>query len=617
MHNILKTIGISVVLLLIVFQSVQAYPAKDSAASIIRNLSLLYKQDELSERQYLDTIPRTIHLFQSEDVIFSNIELLQLLTPYREIVWNKKDRKKYKQTYYAILCSHAAKGGRSGEMLYYAERLSELEQKKGNSSSIASLTFVSNYYITKMAFSRNIALYSKHHSFIIHIPQMVVKGILERQEIMLCGSMFSYLAESAYRTSDSLVGRELEATINQLIDNVRTVYPSDKELLVQLQFGMLQGQYEKYLSKNRKVDVWETIQQLDELFIDPATPEYFKESIGFTVADKKAWFFLEAGNNDSADYYISLLGMRYRGKLDARGVYMVKKYRARLLYNKGLFKRSEDTLIGAMESLEVMSAATVGEVDELMYALTKAEEQQFLLAESAQRQKRSDRQLAALSLGSFFLLSSSLLVFGYMKRRQKTRFLNFKLKLARNIHDETNPALMYARILAKNERPDTDAQTKTDLEKHIEHTAEVIRGLSHDLKSDRLKTIGDLDDEIAITLNKLNTDNTFTYSVTVKVERSRLLSHHQFSNLKSILYEAISNTIKHANFNSICILIFIKNNQLHVNYKDNGKGWDERAISDGIGMGNMKERVANMNGDWSLDNNYPDGYQIKISVPVR
>lgn len=616
MQTILKVTITFIVILITASRPVHAMPDKDSAAIVVQQLSSLYKTKDLSERDYLDTIPAIMHLFQVKDVIFSNAELLQLLSVYRDLIWDNTDYENYKQVYYAILCGQASKGVRNGEMLYYAEKLGELEHKNSNTPSITSLMYVAHYYITKMAFTKNIALYHKHRQFITGMPVFVLKQSLKLRELINFSYLVSYLSESAYRANDSLLGKELENTMDQLIYSVRKVYPNDRELLAQLQFGLLQSRYEKKLSQNRQEDILQIIQQLDELSRDPGTPKYFKQTLDFTISDKKALFYLVGRNNDSAGYYINLLDTKYRGKLEARGRYMVKKYQARLLYNKGLFNESEDTLIKALELLEVTSANTVAEADELMYALTKAEEQQFLLADSSKRQKKSDRRLVMLSTGIFFLLSGSLIGFGLIRYKQKARFLHFKLSLARNIHDETNPALLYARTLAKLARPDSDTTTKTVLEKHIEHAMQVIRGLAHDLKSHKLKTIGDLNDEITESIRKLNPDNTFTGHVTVKVERSRPLSYHQFSNLRLILMEAISNTIKHAFFSVIDISIFSINNQLYITYKDNGEGWDERYVVGGIGIRNMQERVTNINGTWHLDNHYPEGYQISISLPI-
>jgi len=84
----------------------------------------------------------------------------------------------------------------------------------------------------------------------------------------------------------------------------------------------------------------------------------------------------------------------------------------------------------------------------------------------------------------------------------------------------------------------------------------------------------------------------------------------------SVLNECITNTIKHASFDKISLTFANNGNKLAITYSDNGKGW-EMPAGGGIGMRNMQERIAQLNGEWKIDNDYPNGYRIHISCLLR
>src|SRR5690606_38338820 len=95
----------------------------------------------------------------------------------------------------------------------------------------------------------------------------------------------------------------------------------------------------------------------------------------------------------------------------------------------------------------------------------------------------------------------------------KKKFLEYKLNLARNIHDEANPALLYAKTLARFERLKLGLENKTELESHIDDTMELLRSLSHDLITDKQHTVKELISEINNFLNKLSRVTGFQYAV--------------------------------------------------------------------------------------------------------
>jgi signal transduction histidine kinase len=462
-----------------------------------------------------------------------------------------------------------------------------------------------------------IGLYEKHKQFIGSIPQRVASRQYEKKVLMKCGDLLSSLLSAAYRIDNDTLGAEIGGIMDRLIQSIRTTYATDAEVLIRLQYSIVMAEHEKYRTAGDVKGIWKCILQLDSLLNDAHTPAYLKSYIGFATTDKKALYFLDTRKNDSAKHYVGLLNAHYGANISVPfNAYMVKKYEARLLYNDGHYKESEDTLAKSLEILETATSGMTTEVDEVMYALTEVEDQQLLLAESARREKQADRNLMLLSFGSFTLLVGSALVLMLVRRRQKTRFLNFKLHLAQNIHDETNPALLYAKMLAKEQRVSQSDEKTGELEKHIDHTMELIRSLSKDLRSDEHLLLADLVQDVREMIGKISKLSDFSYTIQEPKDMKRFLSHYQYTNLNAILQECVTNSIKHADFKRVSVAFSIQASMLKVVYKDDGRGWEPSQEPQGIGLKNMQERMARLNGDMAIENDYPNGFQITLSVKL-
>ncbi|MBX9450220.1 MAG: hypothetical protein KL787_11090 [Taibaiella sp.] len=199
---------------------------------------------------------------------------------------------------------------------------------------------------------------------------------------------------------------------------------------------------------------------------------------------------------------------------------------------------------------------------------------------------------------------------------KKTRFVDFKLNLARNIHDETNPALLYAKMLAKNRRTNQLREEKDELEIHIEHTMELIRNLSQDLKSDQQWVLDDLLKDTRTMLDKISVLSDFSYSIRDSLDKKRFLSYYQYSNLKAILQECITNSIKHADFKHMDITFAVESSLLKISYRDDGKGWPVDQQVNGHGLQNIRDRIKKLNGDLVIKNNYPHGFRIDMNMKL-
>jgi signal transduction histidine kinase len=142
-----------------------------------------------------------------------------------------------------------------------------------------------------------------------------------------------------------------------------------------------------------------------------------------------------------------------------------------------------------------------------------------------------------------------------------------------------------------------------------------VRGISHDLKSTQLGTVADLAKENSTLLEKLKDATGTGYSL--KTENAdRPLSHVQYTDLLKITRELIGNSIKHAACKKIYLELKALGSNLVLQYSDDGKGINPSGTTAGIGLQNIRERVDGLQGVFLLNNSWPRGYSIQISIPL-
>ncbi len=86
--------------------------------------------------------------------------------------------------------------------------------------------------------------------------------------------------------------------------------------------------------------------------------------------------------------------------------------------------------------------------------------------------------------------------------------------------------------------------------------------------------------------------------------------------------EAINNSRKHAEAEHVWVRVNCRNDVILLEIKDNGKGFDVKALADGyeergsLGMVNMHERAEIVNGIFKIDSAIGKGTSVKLAVPL-
>lgn len=581
--------------------TVKDYPA------LMDSLLQQYHQNAINDSAYLDLAYKV-----ARHEGMGHPEFIQKLTTFRHLVLAGKKPGLDLVRYYRLLAINEDIKGNTGGCIFYIEKeLAAYKQYKPNEQVNFRLAlFLTGLYQSNVQHSLCVDEYKKVLPDLEKVPRLILRDSITSTEVVSALtilqfaviSMAEYNRDTAGMTHAWVLSKEIHQAIRQK-------KPTD-DLNKQLYFIYhIQFYYHRFVKPELAMqDGYKIIDFMKSSYVSIAPNPLFE------IYLQCANFLAEQGNVDSAQYYLqqSMANLRDSSFLNMGHVYEVSAF---IAAQKGNYRQAYEEMQKANEKIKKRAGAVLNDRNNNLYAEAEMEETALLLQESEQKKALTEKRLF-LSLGSVgFVLLAGAGIFTFFRQKQKSRFLEFKLNMARNIHDETNPALLYAMALTESAWTE---ERKTELTKHLEHTSALIRSLSHDLKSDQQHNISDIVRYTEATLDKLNINKElFKASVKKQLDKDAFISHYQFNHIKAILNECITNTIKHADFEQINITFQKINYKLCIIYSDDGAGWAVENIKEGIGIKNIKERCLLINAEYSCSNHFPEGYDISITIPLR
>ena len=96
---------------------------------------------------------------------------------------------------------------------------------------------------------------------------------------------------------------------------------------------------------------------------------------------------------------------------------------------------------------------------------------------------------------------------------------------------------------------------------------------------------------------------------------NRELSDDLKLNIYRIIQEQINNVVKHAAPGKVDVSLQAEKNGLHIEMKDDGKGFDINKKRKGIGISNMMNRIESFNGQMLIESSPGNGCSIHIDIP--
>jgi signal transduction histidine kinase len=269
---------------------------------------------------------------------------------------------------------------------------------------------------------------------------------------------------------------------------------------------------------------------------------------------------------------------------------------------------------------------------EIRYATEKKDNQIILLNERARIQKlelaRRNQWVLFISVFALLLFIISVLVYWFRTFKTKQLLLNAiletenaeRLRIAKDMHDELGSGFskiqLFAEVARQNmENPPTLEENIGRISVSAKELADNMRDLIWTMNPENStldNLVARLREYCADFLDEFPIDYTLNFQD--DIPKTAILQDAQ-RNIYLTLKEALNNTIKHAQANSIVIALSISGSLLTLNITDDGNGFDMGKIKkNGNGLVNMAERIRKINGTFQLTSNPGKGTDITFTI---
>ena len=166
-----------------------------------------------------------------------------------------------------------------------------------------------------------------------------------------------------------------------------------------------------------------------------------------------------------------------------------------------------------------------------------------------------------------------------------------KKKIARELHDGIGQQLVLLNLLLQNvEAKEEDQSSMENIRQLLQSSIQELRELAYNLLPPALdKGFVNALERFSHRINSLG-------SVVLNLNLSTALTEDSFINVDSfnlyrIVQEVLNNALKHSKATRIDIYVEVQNEHLVIRIIDNGVGFDAEAVSEGLGLQNIKYRM--------------------------
>jgi signal transduction histidine kinase len=150
----------------------------------------------------------------------------------------------------------------------------------------------------------------------------------------------------------------------------------------------------------------------------------------------------------------------------------------------------------------------------------------------------------------------------------------------------------------------------------LEQASNDVRKISYNMMPGLLTKLG-LYEAVEDLIENINDQGTIKAQCEISENVSRLPENKEIM-LYRIIQEMVNNTIRHSGARNIRLQIMAVDDNLHIHYSDDGKGFDvEKTLgSKSIGLNSIRSRVNFLKGNLTIDSKPDEGVNYFIRVPV-
>lgn len=185
-----------------------------------------------------------------------------------------------------------------------------------------------------------------------------------------------------------------------------------------------------------------------------------------------------------------------------------------------------------------------------------------------------------------------------------------RTRIAKELHDSVGQQLTLIKQKAQRSQQDEVAELTN-------RTLEEVRSISRGLYPALLKQLG-LTGSIEQLL--LDVDEETDLFVSVEIDEvDAYFNDNEALNLYRFVQENVTNVMKHSQASTLAVLIEKRGNDIRVEIKDNGRGFDsaEKLKQHSLGLKTMQERIKMLKGIFTLESERKFGTLVLAVIPLK
>lgn len=192
-----------------------------------------------------------------------------------------------------------------------------------------------------------------------------------------------------------------------------------------------------------------------------------------------------------------------------------------------------------------------------------------------------------------------------------------RMRFSKELHDGLGPLLSSAKMsLSALSAAGKDRAIVENVNYVIEEAIRSLREISNNLSPHVLNDFG-----LAKGISNFITKSLALCDLEIRFE-TNLKAERFDTDVEVILYrvvcELINNSVKHSRGKRIDIALDFSDNLLRLDYRDDGRGFNPRAVADiGMGLSNIISRITSLKGSSSITSAPGEGMRAVIEVSVK
>lgn len=194
-----------------------------------------------------------------------------------------------------------------------------------------------------------------------------------------------------------------------------------------------------------------------------------------------------------------------------------------------------------------------------------------------------------------------------------------RAEIGKELHDNVNQILSTAKLFLETAKSlPGERLTLIDKSIHsIQHAIDEIRAISKSLVPPSISDIG-LIESINDLVQNIMLSKALKIDFFIEGEVESSLTGEQKLMLFRIIQEQVNNVIKHSQATMVSISLFVGNDIVELEIRDDGKGFDmEKAhIKKGVGLSNIISRAELFHGKVDIYTAPGEGCRMKVEIPI-